>query len=392
MTIVIDATAAVSGGKVYLQHLLPRLGTLSDGDRFIVFHSGDLDGMKMPETGCSFEFRKTSYPSVTTRNWIFASLLKLLWRLVIFPFHLRRISPDLFFSNAGFLPVYLPTGIRTIVTLHNSMPLREELIAEERSALRRWRLRMLSGLMRRSLRRCDAAIVFSEDSRQRVCADVDPIKRNPIVVYHGIDWGEAERLRAVSEAQLLKFGIDQPYLLFVSQFHRYKNIINLLGAYAVLRERHTDLSLVLVGEAADPAYWQEVRDEIGRLGLIGSVIHIPQCPREDLIDIYNGAQVFVHPSLAETCSFPLLEALALGKPIAAARAAALPEMAADGAIYFDPHNVEDMVQSIDRLLVDERFREGLRVRALNRASFFSWDETARRTMKVIDEVTGRRGG
>jgi hypothetical protein len=66
------------------------------------------------------------------------------------------------------------------------------------------------------------------------------------------------------------------------------------------------------------------------------VRRFPACPREELLGSIATPSPFVHPSLAETCSFPLLEALALGLPIAAARMSALPEIAADAAIYFDP--------------------------------------------------------
>ncbi|QQS48752.1 MAG: glycosyltransferase family 4 protein [Acidobacteriota bacterium] len=384
MKIVIDATAAVSGGKVYLEHLLPQLAR--SGDRYIVFHTGDLEGLD----AAGVELRKVSPAVDGQRNWALEALVKLFWRLVVFPFHLRRINPDVIFSNAGFLPALLPAGSRTVVAIHNSMPLRDELISEERSLLRRWRLRMLSRLMRRSLERCDAAIVFSEDSLSRVVAEVGSKRRDPSVVYHGIDWGEAEYRRAVSEDHLRDLGINLPYLLFVSQFHRYKNITTLLEALAILREKHAELSLVLVGEAADKGYWREVQDAISRLELTDAVVHIPQCPREELIGIYNGARVFVHPSLAETCSFPLLEALALGLPIAAARAAALPEMAADGAVYFDPLDPQGMAQAIDRLLVDESLRDELRSRAISRAAFFSWRECGRRTLEVIHEVAGRQ--
>ncbi|MBK6799332.1 MAG: glycosyltransferase [Acidobacteria bacterium] len=79
-----------------------------------------------------------------------------------------------------------------------------------------------------------------------------------------------------------------------------------------------DLKLVLVGEKADPDYWREIEAEIQTLNLKDRVVHVPACPREELIAVYHNAAAFVHPSLAETCSFPLLEALAMGLPIAAA--------------------------------------------------------------------------
>lgn len=388
MRIVIDATASVSGGSVYIRQLLPLLFTGTEGDRFIVFHGGDLDGIGFSDAGGRVEFRRVS--SAARGNWLIESIRKLLWRQIIFPFHLLKIRPELLFSNAGVLPPFLPRGTRSVVAIHNSMPLREDLIRDERSFPRRMRLRLLNRLMRRTLARCDAAIVFSEDSRRRVVNAAQRSAFDPTVVYHGIDWGEEERLRAADDKRLAGYGISKPYLLFVSQFHRYKNLLRLIGALAVLRERHEELSLVLAGEAADIGYWREVIAETRRLGLSHALIHLPQVPRDDLIEIYNGARAFVHPSLAETCSFPLLEAMALGVPIAAARASALPEIAGDAAVYFDPDDENDMAEVIDRLLSDEQLRDELKSRAVSRATKFSWEETGSRTLEVIREVAGRQ--
>lgn len=211
MRIVIDATASVSGGSVYIRKLLPLLFAASESDRFIVFHGGDLDGIGSAATSGRVQFRRVS--SAGRRSWLVESIRKLLWRQIILPFYIHRIGPDLLFSNAGVLPPFLPRGTRGVVAIHNSMPLREDLIIEERSFPRRMRLKLLNLLMRRTLTRCDAAIVFSDDSRRRVVNTAKRAALEPSVVYHGIDWGETERLREPDQDLLAGHGITKPYLL-----------------------------------------------------------------------------------------------------------------------------------------------------------------------------------
>jgi glycosyltransferase involved in cell wall biosynthesis len=379
MRIVIDATAAVSGGKVYLEQLLPALARIAEGHEFIIFHTSEFDEPALPDSRARFAFRRVALPF--GGNWIGAALWKLLWRQTVLPLHLWRLRPDLLFSNAGFAPRWKPAPVRTVLALHNSMPLRAELIAAERSAPRRWRLRWLRRLMRRALQTSDGAIVFSEDTRQRLLAEFGHAGGD--VVHHGIDWGAAERARPNGAGPL-----PRPYLLYVSQFHRYKNVERLIEAFARLAGKHERLRLALVGEAADRGYWREVSAVIAHHGLTDRVRHIPICEREALSGVYRQALAFVHPSLAETCSFPLLEAMAMGLPIAAAKGSALPEMAGDAAVYFDPRDVPDMAAALDRLVYDDALRSALSRGAIERAADFSWARTARQTLDVLERVAG----
>jgi glycosyltransferase involved in cell wall biosynthesis len=383
MRIVIDATAANSGGKVYLDHLLPQLARLAEGHEFIVIHLGDFDGLTLPPSRSRFRFHRVRLPFAN--SWIGSAAVKMLWRLFVFPARLMRLKPDLLFSNAGFGTGWRFSSIKTVLALHNSMPLRRELIAEERSLPRRLRLVWLRRLMHQALDRADGSIVFSEDSKRRLLEAFPDLRQEPSVVHHGIDWGERER----HSPERNGFGLDKPYFLYVSQFHRYKNVTRLIEAFAMLAGKHPELSLALVGESIDRRYWREVTTRAARIGIQHRVKHIPGCERETLIGLYRNALAFVHPSLAETCSFPLLEAMAMGLPIAAARASALPEMAADAAVYFDPHNAVEMAETLDRLIYDEALREELRTKAIRRAAEFSWEETAARTLQVFKQVVNR---
>ncbi len=386
MRIVIDATAAVSGGKVYLNQLLTQFARMNGEDTFTIFHTGDFDDFTLPGSSDRFEFNRISMPVFSGRNWIGSSIVKMLWRLFVLPSHLNRIKPDLLFSNAGFVSGRMISGVKTVLALHNSMPLRSELIAEEKSLPGKLRLIFLKILMGRALASSDGAIVFSHDTRDRV---IDTFKHNTkplFVVYHGIDWGVSEREMKTFTPMPAITKLPGDYLLYVSQLHRYKNIPRLIRAFALIADQFKDLKLVLVGEKADPDYWREIEAEIQTLNLKDRVVHVPACPREELIAVYRNAAAFVHPSLAETCSFPLLEALAMGLPIAAANLSALPEMAADAAIYFDPYNPEDIADKLRLIVGNQDLRNSLSLKAVKRAQDFSWQHTASQTLKVFESI------
>lgn len=383
MRIAIDATAAVSGGKVYLDHLLPCWGPLAAGHEFTVFHVGDLE-VELLALGRQFQFRRARLPSSATTHGLVGGLLKMMWRLVVLPWHLRRLQPDVLFSTASFGPAWRPARTRLVLALHNSIPVQLDLIRGETSPMRRMRLVLLRRLMRRALSDCDGVIVFSEDLRQRIRSSFPQLKRDPSVVYHGIEWGEEERRVPPDAGRLAELGIHPPYLLYVSHFHRYKNVVRLLEGFALVRTQFPHVSLVLAGEATDPVYWGEAQATIVRLGLGAAVRHVGPRSREELKDVYRGALAFVYPSLAENCPFAVLEALALGLPIAAARASSLPEICGEAAIFFDPHDPGDISEALGQLVSRGALREDLGRKAVARAQAFSWPEAARLTLRILE--------
>ena len=385
MKIVVDATAAVSGGKVYLDHLLPELASIATDHEFVIFHLGEIETSSERADG-RFRFHRVRLPSFVSGHRLPASLMKLFWRLVVLPLHLRRLEPDLLFSNAGFAPPYRPARTKLVLALHNAMPLQKDLFTTEVSPLKRLRLVLLRRLLEATLRNCEALIVFSEDLKQRIQAQIGHLKREPFVVYHGIEWGEAERKRGPDPDALDRMNVSRPYLLYVSHFHRYKNLIRLLEAFALLHAAEPGLSLVLVGQAPDHEYWSEVERTIDRLGLRGHVRHIPERSRDELKDLYGGALCLVYPSLVENCPFTVLEAMALGLPIATSRLSSLPEICGDAAVYFDPYDPRDMFLSTQRIVRDAALREELRRKAAERSRAFSWRECAEKTFRIFEQV------
>jgi hypothetical protein len=127
MKIVIDATAAISGGRLYLEKLLPQIALLDSGHEFTVFHAGDLDRLAESISNLRFTFIRAQIPFLRDGQWAGASILRMLWRKFVLPIHLRRLQPGLLFSNSGAVPNWKPAKTRAVIALHNCMPLDAEL-------------------------------------------------------------------------------------------------------------------------------------------------------------------------------------------------------------------------------------------------------------------------
>lgn len=109
-------------------------------------------------------------------------------------------------------------------------------------------------------------------------------------------------------------------------------------------------------------------------------------PDEELPYFYSGATALLLPSLYEGFGMPAIEAMACGTPVIAANACSLPEVVGDAALLVDPYSINSIVEGIQRILSDDNLREDLAIRGLKRSRLFSWEKTARETLKLYQEV------
>ena len=167
----------------------------------------------------------------------------------------------------------------------------------------------------------------------------------------------------------------------------HKNLRRLLKAFAAVSKRfpHT---LVIAGKK-DPRYYPALEAQTKALGLEGRVVFLDYVPPEELPALYAGADLFLLPSLYEGFGLPLLEAMACGIPVIASHAGSLSEVAGDAAVLIDPCDVQGMAGGMEALLGDPGMREALRRRGFEQATRFSWEQTAKLILEILQEVGGR---
>jgi glycosyltransferase involved in cell wall biosynthesis len=184
------------------------------------------------------------------------------------------------------------------------------------------------------------------------------------------------------EAYSRELDLPEKFILFVGTREPRKNLGRLIQAYAELPDPvQSEFSLVIVG----PPGWGETDlPAINRLG--NRVVLLEYLDAQKLALTYNRASLLVYPSLYEGFGLPPLEAMACGCPVVVSRAASLPEVCADAALYVDPLDVQSIAEGMDRVLADEELRLSLRQKGRERAEVFTWENTARETLKVFAEL------
>lgn len=225
-------------------------------------------------------------------------------------------------------------------------------------------------------RRALVLLTLSEFSRERLARALGSRLDAATVTYAG-----SEHLLACNDdlAFLDRHRLrGTQFLLAVASQTPGKNIARLVSAFEHIADPNTQL--VLVGGMRPQVFSSTRTDRDSRHNIISlGAVSDPQ-----LATLYRHATAFVMPSLYEGLGLPPLEAMAMGCPVAAARAAALPEVCGDGALYFDPTSVADIARSLTSLITDATLRADLRRRGRQTAARYSWPLTARRVLDAID--------
>lgn len=173
------------------------------------------------------------------------------------------------------------------------------------------------------------------------------------------------------------------FLINVGRHSDYKNCIRLAEAHQRLLGKYPDLGLVFVNGPDDSVLENKKLFEERGYKNIHFTLKSMKGERDYL---YSKATAYVTPSLFEGFGLGGLEAMGFGLPVISSSATCLPEVYADGAIYFDPLDIDDMANKIDSVLSNDKFRRELIERGIARHAWFSWEKMAEETLNVYKKA------
>jgi glycosyltransferase involved in cell wall biosynthesis len=356
-----------TGDESYLASLMLGLGSADARNEYVVFtRDPEREARRFAVLdGDRWRFRRVGPNSVWLRHPLGL------------PRALRRERPDVFHAQY-FLPPRC--RCRCVLTVHDiSFAVRPEYFTLRDRVF-------LGALVPSALRRAARVITDTEYTRADLLSRyrLDPARISVIPLAADARHQPLDRERCRAEIRR-RHGFDTPFILFVGTFQPRKNLSTLVRAYGMLRERAAlPHKLLVVGK---PKYMYEaIHQAIRDTRCEPHVVFAGFVDDADLPTYYNAADVFAFPSLYEGFGLPVVEAMQCGTPVVCSSASCLPEVAADGALLVDPHQPEAFREALERVLTDAAFAENLRERGLRRAAQFSWERTARETLRVYDQA------
>ena len=352
----------VGGTETYVRGLLYGLSRVDKANEYILFtneenHDAfDVDTRQFSRKCCSVSAR--------------SKLARIAYEQMFLPKLAGQSSVDVLHSPGYVSP--LTGNYAKVVTIHDMQ------YVYYPHYFPRMKLLYWKYVLPASARRSDIVITVSKHSKKDI-VDLLSIPEDKIVVTYEAskfsrDLANADSLPNVTE----KHDIRGNYILSVASLLPHKNLDKLVAAFALLEDK-IDHQLVLVGLKAYGL--NPVKEMIqNKLKRPDRVIVPGYVSDPDLESLYRKAGLFVLPSLFEGFGIPLLEAMALGCPVAASNRTSIPEVVGNAGVLFNPDTPEQIAEAIFSVLSDKALRDRLIAEGYQRARLFSWEKMAKETI------------
>ncbi|MCP4311083.1 MAG: glycosyltransferase family 4 protein [Bacteroidetes bacterium] len=290
---------------------------------------------------------------------------------------LRRVTPDLFLSTDGFLP--LRSKIPSVQVIH-------DLNFEHRPG----DLPLVAGkyyryFFPRFARKASRIVTVSEYSRRDIINQYDIDEELVDLAYNGAN----ESFKPITAGQAVEvkneFTQSCPYFLFVGSLHPRKNITNLLKAFQLFKdENRANYKLVLVGEKF--FLTGPMEEQLEKMANKSDVIFTGRLSPDRLNDVIGAAWAMTFVPYFEGFGIPIVEAMKCDIPVIASKVTSLPEIAGDAALFASPESPGSIRDAMIRIVREKGLREELIEKGRRRRDLFSWDDTACKLWSSMESV------
>lgn len=285
-------------------------------------------------------------------------------RFVKFPNLIKKLKPDIVWEPCHIGPFRLPKGIKRVVTIHDITPVLFPELHVAKSVL------IHRIFLRRVLKNADLILVPSKKTKE------------DIVNKYGLGGKIKVVNLAVGQSN---FGggtkyLAEPYILCLGTIEPRKNLQILIEAFVESkREMKIPHKLILAGEVGwkSKKLLKNLPEDILVTGFVNE---------KDKASLYRHAEFFVFPSKYEGFGFPPLEAMNYGKAVIASNGGSLKEFLNTKTLQFDPDDKETLKKHILTLVNNDDLRRDLAEKGLEYAKNFTWEKTARETLKALENL------
>lgn len=359
----------LTGPGYYAVELLESLVTLPH------FESRRIDIRVFIRGGTRHHYSKQVQRYLVETSFPGGRFARVIYEQLVLPWRSRASGSDLLFSPGFVSPAF---GAPVLAATIHDMYYRVMPDAVESKQRMYWKL----GIPFTS-RVCDLLLTVSENSGRDIERYL-PAARGKIVVTPLASRFDFSTFSGAGPLDPSK----RPYVVMIASLTANKNVGKVIEALAILRDRGTVVDFVhigadLHGELASAKRTFGMADQVRSLGKVSD---------EELVAAARESLCVVVASLYEGFGLPAIEAQALGAPLVCSTAGALPEVAGEAALMFDPDDADALANQIKMLIDNSDLREDLRRRGRANAGRFSWQRTAELTLAAFDRQLKRVRG
>ena len=306
-------------------------------------------------------------------------ILRFIWMQVLLPFELKRLGVKKLFSPMNFGPLFIGCfKIKLILGLHSNLPW----IFFNKMPGNFFKKIFTKFIMQKSVIKSDKLIVVSKFAKNEILKFLKIDKNKIFPVYLGID---KNFLTTKKKKFKLKNFDYNDYILSVLSCVRYHNILNLLKAFKILKkDKSIKTRFVLVMHILDKNFFSEIINFIEKNFKEGEIIIYHNLENSFLANLYKNAIFYVFSSYSEVFGLTSLEAMSQKCPVLISNKSAISEINKQAAYYFNPDDIKQIKDSMNKLLINSKLRNKLITRGNNHFKNFTWKKTIDQTLEIID--------
>ncbi len=333
----------------------------SDENEYFLYLEKDIE-LKLPKN-----FHKKIFLPVWKRDDL---IRKIWWEKFLLPKKAKKDQCDIFISLYQ-CPTFLPKNIEHKMLVHDLIP---KIFPEY---LDNWRKKLYFHISNKAIQHADEIITVSEWSKKDIHKFLKIPNEGIKTAYPSVGEEFFEKSASSKDNEILeKYGVYGRYIFYIGGFDFRKNIPGLIEAFAKLSENYevNDIRLVLGGEDKSrfSHLFTNVQEEIEKFGLADKAGLIGFVKQKDLPALYRNCELYILPSFYEGFGLMPLEAMASGAATAVSKTSSLLEVGGDAALYFNPHDTDEMARVMGKVLRNNKLRLKLAEKGKERAKKFSW--------------------
>ncbi len=225
-------------------------------------------------------------------------------------------------------------------------------------------------------------IAVSESTKKDIINRLKIKKQKITVVYEGVESNFKTLNKDKAKILVRKYNIQMPFLFYSGSISPRKNLLNILKAFNLIKNKIPhNLYITGLKTWSSGSIFDYIKKNLNtRVKILGYV------SENELIALYNLADLYLYPSLYEGFGLPILEAQACGCPVLTSNVTSCPEIAGKGAIFVCPHNITQIANKTEKILNDKKLKNSIIAKGYKNIKLFSWKKCAKEVLNVCEGV------
>ncbi len=304
------------------------------------------------------------------------------WEQYYLPKAIKDIGVEILHCTSNTSPISLKVPL--ILTLHDIIYLEKWNFTKGTSyqiagnLYRRWNVPIAVKLAKHIL-------TVSDFEKNRILNQFGIDNSSVTTVYNGV----GNHFKKITDNEMLLrvkklYNLPDNYLFFIGNTDPKKNVIGVLKALSILKQKGQLKSKLLMLDI-NREYLNKLLRQINDITLLDDIVFCGYVTNSDLPAIYSQANLFLYPSLRESFGIPLLEAMACGVPIITSNTSSMPEVARNAAVYVNPFEANEIANAIIELQSNQTKQQEIVFNGVTRVEQFTWKANALQTLEIYNK-------